>query len=685
MSLRRQLLLVSLLLISLPWAGCQYVREMEAALQSGQEQALLATARAVATVLADKPGLLFTDPDPARRQEAAEPEQQLYASAASAPLIIDGYADGWERSAQTSFGPVSYTARSHGSMLYLLFTVQDSEVVYHDPRQNRRASGDRLVLRSGRGINYVIATAAPGSVQARIEQKSGAMRYEPRIRGFWQDSLEGFTIELELPLALLDQRLGFYLVQDSGVASTGVASSVGNYSPRKRRLPPRLIYPPPNLQQALAPFGDQGLELQIVDRQRWILARTEDQQLDLAQAGAAKPAQQSHWLLRAFYRAILNGTAMPAAAEATRFGQSAAAELDTALAGSASAGWYAAPDSTGFKLLTAAAPISNKGEVLAVVLARQNSEQYLSLTDRAFSRLLYYSLTALLIAALGLLGYASLLSWRIRRLSKASARVINPDGSLNDDFPVSRSRDEIGEMSRQYAELLSRLRDYTDYLRTLSRKLSHELRTPIAVIQSSLDNLEAGKEADSEVYVQRAREGLGRLANILTAMSEATRLEESVHNNQAEDFDLVLLCRDLFAAYQGLYTEQQLTLLCELDSQPMHGVPELLAQMLDKLMDNAASFAPAGGKITLQLKSAAPDRVELSVSNEGPLLPAAMQQQLFDSMVSVRDKSERVHLGLGLHIVKLIVDFHGGSARAENLADGSGVRFVLELPLVRVD
>ena len=55
-----------------------------------------------------------------------------------------------------------------------------------------------------------------------------------------------------------------------------------------------------------------------------------------------------------------------------------------------------------------------------------------------------------------------------------------------------------------------------------------------------------------------------------------------------------------------------------------------------------------------------------------------MQGQLFDSMVSVREKSGQVHLGLGLHIVRLIMDFHGGRVRAENLDDGSGVRFILE-------
>ena len=94
------------------------------------------------------------------------------------------------------------------------------------------------MLRGGRDINYVIATAAPGAVRARVERKHGTMQYEDRIRGFWQDSLDGFTVELEVPLALLEDRLGFYRVDDSGTPGTDMTRSVGNVSPRSRDRPP---------------------------------------------------------------------------------------------------------------------------------------------------------------------------------------------------------------------------------------------------------------------------------------------------------------------------------------------------------------------------------------------------------------------------------------------------------------
>ena len=666
MNLRRQLLLVSLLLLALPWAGCQYVREMESALQSGQEQALLATTTAVATVLGDKPELIY--PDLKRWHDAADKDLQLYAWAARAPVIVDGYADGWEGPVHDSFGAVDYRAKTRGPLLYLLFSVRDDDVVYHDPRQAHRATGDRLVLRTGRGREYVITTAAPGPVQGRVERSGYELGWEPRIRGQWQDSMDGFTIELQLPLALLGERLGFYVVHDSISASSQISATSGNIDPQQR-TPPWLVYPPLSLQTLLAPFAGAGIHLQVVDSNHWIIATAGNLERDVIE-------DRAPWLLRAIYRAILNGDTLPDAKTAAAVGQIDNHAVGQALARQTSADWYSDGNMPGLKLLSAAVPILSGGDVAGAVVATQNSEQYLSLTDRAFSRLLYYSLTAMLISALGLLGYASWLSLRIRRLSLASTQVIRADGSINSDFPVSRSSDEIGELSRRHAQLLERLRDYTDYLRSLNRKLSHELRTPIAVIQSSLDNLEQQPES-AAVYLQRAREGLSRLANILTAMSEATRLEESVHSNRLEEFDLVCLCKELFSAYQGVYNDHRLVFECELEHWPMQGVPDLLAQMLDKLVENAAGFTASGGRITLRLSGQC-----LSVSNEGPLLPAAMQQQLFDSMVSVRnspqEKGDRVHLGLGLHIVQLIVDFHGAGVRARNLEDGSGVIFTVQ-------
>ncbi len=263
MSLRRQLMLVSLLLLTLPWSGCQFVREMESALQQDQSDSLQASSQALATVIGKQPGLLY--PDGHRLANPGDISQQLYASATSAPMIVDGYADGWNDDSHGQWGPVSYRAKTHNGRLYLLFDIEDDKVVYHDPRITNYATGDRLVLRTGLGASYVIASAGPGPVQARVLEGGKISRWDARIRGHWQDRARGYSLELEMPLSLTGDRLGFYLVDVSRAGS----KTYGNIELRQRGLPPWLIYPSPALTEMLAPFGSDDLSLDIVDLQRW--------------------------------------------------------------------------------------------------------------------------------------------------------------------------------------------------------------------------------------------------------------------------------------------------------------------------------------------------------------------------------------------------------------------------------
>ena len=104
-------------------------------------------------------------------------------------------------------------------------------------------------------------------------------------------------------------------------------------------------------------------------------------------------------------------------------------------------------------------------------------------------------------------------------------------------------------------------------------------------------------------------------------------------------------------------------------------------QALDKLMDNAAAFSPPGGTIEIALSAGSREWL-LAVDNDGPPLPTALQERLFEPMVSLReaDGGGRMHLGLGLHVVRLIAQHFQGSVSAQNLPDGSGVRITLEFP-----
>jgi dedicated sortase system histidine kinase len=675
MNLRRQLLLVSLLLLSLPWAGCQFIREMEGALRHGQEQSLQATAQAVAAVLRDQEELIY--PNEQRSSAAPDERLSLYAGPSKQPIIVDGYADGWEDiesvrlDSDSSETPLAVTIRAvtRKGNLYLLLQVEDPEVISHNPGLSPEPNGDRLVLRTwqdNRRQDYVIATVAPGSVRAR---PAG------RIRGYWQDAVGGYTLELEIPLAYTGARLGFFLVDASSRAG-GKTQTLGNIAPLETAAPPWLIYSPDTLRETLSPFSHQGRRIQVVDRLDWLIAditATETRRRD---------SPETFWLLRVIYRSILSQDRLDTPPAATARGKLPGEEVKAALAGNSANLRYRDPHYATRTNLAAAVPIIGDNRVIGAVVVRQSGEEYLSLTDRAFSHLLGYSMLALGVGAFGLLGFASLLSWRIGQLSRAASRVVSEDGVILDNFPRSRAADEIGELSRRYADLLDQLREYNDYLRTLSRKLSHELRTPITVIQTSLENLEQSTDTAtaSSVYLARAREGLARLNKILTAMSEASRLEESIRNNRARELDLAPLLQEIFAAYQSVYPHHQLTLAIGPQTAPIQGVDELIVQALDKLMDNAASFCPAEGRIELALQQSN-GGWDIRVSNEGPSLPVELQERLFDPMVSLREReSGGVHLGLGLHIVRLISDFHRGRVQAGNLPDGTGVQVTLHLP-----
>jgi signal transduction histidine kinase len=101
--------------------------------------------------------------------------------------------------------------------------------------------------------------------------------------------------------------------------------------------------------------------------------------------------------------------------------------------------------------------------------------------------------------------------------------------------------------------------------------------------------------------------------------------------------------------------------------------------MLDKLIDNAIDFSAEGATICVTLR-AEPDAVELSVANPGPPLPPEAETRLFESLWQSRSEADkRPHFGLGLYIVRLIAEFHGGSARAANLPDEKGAEFTVRM------
>ncbi len=333
-------------------------------------------------------------------------------------------------------------------------------------------------------------------------------------------------------------------------------------------------------------------------------------------------------------------------------------------------------------LVSAAHPIWVGDQVRGVVIAEETDNAVLAERNRAFERLFNIVLAVLLIGSLALTGYATWLSSRIRRLRDDAERAIDEQGRVRQPLASSDAGDEIGDLSRSFSSVLARLSGYASYQETMASRLSHELRTPVAVVRSSLENLAASTlPDDARVYMTRAQEGLARLTQILTRMTEAARLEQSLSDVEMECFDLVAVVAGCVGGYRLAYPQAKLRFDAPAAAIEIRGAPDLIAQMLDKLAANAVEFA-CGAPVDIRLERDV-DTVRLAVANEGPPLPADMRDRLFESMVSVRTGGDAVlpHLGLGLYIVRMIAQFHGGSVHADNRAEGDGVLFTVTLPL----
>ena len=449
----------------------------------------------------------------------------------------------------------------------------------------------------------------------------------------------------------------------------------------------------PEIGQILHGLSRTTARIWVVDRDQHVLARAGNLRHPQAVSGSSAAEGSSisrlgAWLdreaLQPLYSKVLQQPTEEFSDE--RSGRSVAAgrDVEGALAGILTIDRR--PTADGMAVIVSAAhPIWVGDEVKGAVIVEETTNAVLAERNRAFARLFNIVLAALLVGSVALTLYASWLSSRIRRLRDEAEAAIDARGRVRRPLAGSNASDEIGDLSRSFGSALARLTEYASYQEAMASRLSHELRTPIAVVRSSVDNLALQQlPADARVYIERAQQGLSRLANIITRISEATRLEESLAEAERERFDLARVVAGCVDGYRAAYPGQVFDLRVPSGEVLFLGAPELVAQMLDKLCANAVEFAAPGTSIIVALKREE-TALELAVANEGPPLPAKMQARLFDSMVSVRQSrgDGEPHLGLGLYIVRLIAEFHGGRATAANRDDVQGVTVSVVLPLVR--
>jgi len=745
-SIRLQLLVLSLFFFAIPYLGYNYVWELEQYLRTGQEQTMIGTARAVATALHERPALF--DSESAYLKDV-RPGTDLYAPPIPYPIQLDGELNDWQQvddllthyganeiverftSLQTSDDNKDAASETNSAasedkgtastdktislsfehmvgrydqFLYAMFNVTDDALLWRQANSLSVERGDHLLIGmqtpAGHLARYVVAPYESGWVNAFKLAESGttnrAVENALSIQGRWQETATGYNIELRFPLSMTSGALAFAIVDVDDPVTRQKRYAIGTANTNNIDELGTVVTPSPEIERILAGLKYADSRVWVIDNHKRVLARAGDIQTASGLNTAKREASENpvwrwvetHWLLPLYYH-ILTKPPADFVDELEDAYTLAGRDIGLALNGQPDSLWRLTPDNKAV-VVSAAYPIFIEGAVMGAVVVEQTTNGIRTLRNRALEQLFHVILAVMLLGTLGLLLFASRISNRIRRLRDNTEAIIDANGKIVGKLPIAKEGDEIGDLSRAFSDVLLRLQQYNSYLENMASRLSHELRTPIAVVKSSLDALSqvsAQANTQQDVFVQRAQSGISRLSSILNAMSEATRLEQAIAQEEVTTFNMIDVIKGCVGGYQHAYTDRQFSLSCSQDTAMLKGAPDLIAQMFDKIISNAVDFSQPDDIIDVAVYTK-DKRIVLTVSNPGPLLPEGMKKQLVQSMVSVRPESEAAqsagspHLGLGLYIADIIVAFHQGTLALANRDDKRGVIVSVNFPKI---
>ncbi|OUD15356.1 proteobacterial dedicated sortase system histidine kinase [Thioflexithrix psekupsensis] len=697
LTIRSKVLLLSFTLFSIPYVGYEYIREMETYLRNNLEDALREAARTHASVLNGRVELFNRS-----LVDTLSEESLLFAHSFKNPIKLDGVVDEWTDYLEQAeyyadkhilknqgiYDPNSLSFRhilgKYRQYLYALFIIKDQRLIYRDARALRLDRSDHIQIMMQQPDEmfgrYLIAPSNSGWVNAyKVDNFMGDLTsvIEPRIHGMWLEQTDGYLLEIRIPLNMIGDKLGFAIADVDDVETREVKTLIGTSAIHNIDTLGNVFIPSPDIEQIMQGLGTTtGRRIWVLDKQHRVLSRTGD----LRQNIPLHPLNKLYTFL------------LPPASENFRDDQAGVShlggeEVNRALLGEPMTRWRSTSDDQAV-IVSAAHPIWVGDQVMGAVVVEETSNSIQTVQRQAIASLFNRTIVLFLIVTIMLLLFSNWLSFRLRNLRNQAEKAIDSNGRVNVSHIDCSASDEIGDLARSFSSILDKLQHYNIYLASMASRLSHELRTPLAVVRSSLENLEqepiAEDSNESQIYIERAKAGIHRLNTIITRLSEATRLEQALQHAEKEIFDLVEVISSCVAGYRLIYPDN--IFRCDILHAPlmMEGSPDLIAQMLDKLVANAVDFAEKDTPIRIQL-SREKNMARLEIINRGALLPIEMQERLFESMVSVRSQpssKKEPHLGLGLYIVRLIVDYHEGIVRAQNNREASGAVFSIWLPML---
>ncbi len=346
-------------------------------------------------------------------------------------------------------------------------------------------------------------------------------------------------------------------------------------------------------------------------------------------------------------------------------------------------------------IVSAAVPIQRyRGVMGALLIAKAGAAVEEGVRQRRADILFVFSI-ALAATILLSLYLAQTLGRPIRRLAKAAERVRHGRGRGAPLPDFTHRHDENGDLSGALRDMTDAIWARLDAIEHFAADVAHELKNPLSSLSSAVETIARVKDpAQQQRLLSIVVEDVERLNRLIGDISDASRLDAALSRERTAPLDLATLLEALIEVYRATAHDAageppQIELDCQ-GALWVRGLADRLGQVLRNLLDNAISFSPPGGRLTL---TAVGDQswVTIAVEDEGPGLPPEKLDAVFDRFYSERPSGEPfgTHSGLGLSISRQIVEAHGGRIVAENRLDAEGrvlgARFVIRLPALPRD
>ncbi|GAA0731018.1 sensor histidine kinase [Sphingomonas japonica] len=343
---------------------------------------------------------------------------------------------------------------------------------------------------------------------------------------------------------------------------------------------------------------------------------------------------------------------------------------------------WRAPDRT--PVITAASPLGAEGVVLTTINARDIT-QYVRVERYRLSIVLaVVSLVSVLLS----LFLARTIVQPLRTLARAAVRVRR---GRDREVVVPRlpsRRDEIGMLARALSDMSQALRARIDATEAFAADVTHELKNPLASLRSAVDTLSNVRDpALQERLLAVVHDDIHRLDRLITDISDASRLDAQLSRAKFEPVDLYAMVAALVSAREQRGMARGIRIV--VDPLPGEGSCVILGEdarlerVIENLLDNAISFSPDGGLVTIAFERRG-DSIAMHFEDEGPGVADDAREAIFRRFHSIRPHGEQFgkHSGLGLAIARTVVEGHQGAIRAESRRDGrTGAHFVVELPV----